>query len=121
MELIAERGSSKGYWSIHKFDTAEELFNLFREYDRKTDTFHGEPKAEEFTWLFLSTSGIHGSYGTIEDWTPENNTLTVLVVSPRIIRMHFANLVFEEEQLPILRRLVRETLAIVAQSQEGNT
>lgn len=110
IKTIAEppRGGD-GYWTISLATTAKDFIDMFPE------------GANYLNWLFLSTSGIHGSYKTLDEWTPESPEITMVAVCPRILHMTFGDVEVSEDQIPILRRLVRETLEAVAQSQEGNT
>ena len=89
------------------------------------------PGADTLNWLFLSTSGVHGSYttledlqrhwGTYEDGEPrESHYLTVLVVQPRTVRVWYGEIEIEREDIPWLAEQVKRTLAGVAESQEGN-
>ena len=84
-------------------------------------------------WLFLSTSGVHGSYGKLDevdehrrelvaDGFDEPPTITFLALQPRTVRSRYGNVIVRtKEDEATLRRLVLETLAAVAASQTGNT
>jgi hypothetical protein len=78
-------------------------------------------------WLFCSTSGVHGSYDTLDDlvWEADDEDevytyLTVLVVQPRIVRIHYGSIPVLPEDVPWLREVVKHTLEGVRESQEGN-
>lgn len=92
--------------------------------------------ANALNWLFLSTSGVHGSYSTLDDCffdpadcpDPEgydpgavNDTITVLIVQPRMVRSYYGDITIGPDDVPWLREQVRLTLAAVAKSQSGNT
>lgn len=80
--------------------------------------------------LFLSTSGLHGTYLSIDDleryWEDADEIgepphhLTVLVVQPRVCRLYFGMVDVAREDLPWLRETVGRTLAGVIASQHGN-
>lgn len=84
-------------------------------------------QADEMNWCFLSTSGVHGSYTTLDDIERgpdedgyEDNHVTVLVVAPRMVRCNYGHIEIRAEDIPWLRRLVASTLEAVAKSQRGN-
>jgi hypothetical protein len=85
-------------------------------------------EADELNWCFLSTSGVHGTYTTLDriEGPPEEDgyvyphEITVLVVAPRMVRMNCGHIKIEPEDIPWLRRLVSSTLEAVARSQKGN-
>jgi hypothetical protein len=81
-----------------------------------------------FNWLFLSTSGVHGSYFTIDylekhikidpDFIPN---ITALVVQPRTVKIFYGNLEeISEDDFAWLRQAVEKTIDAVKRSQEGN-
>src|SRR6476619_1308052 len=79
--------------------------------------------ANKLNWLFLSTSGVHGSYNTIEDAEyilrgedteeeplPNGRTLiTVLIVKPRECVLLWGEVQVNMDDLNYLRKLVRST------------
>jgi hypothetical protein len=84
-------------------------------------------KADLRNWCFFGTSGVHGSYTTIddlddpaEDETADRPYLTVLVVQPRACVILCGNILAHPEDRPWLRTLAASTLRAVAESQEGN-
>lgn len=84
-------------------------------------------EADELNWCFLSTSGVHGSYTSLDDIAAgpdedgyEDNYVTVLVVAPRMIRCNYGHIEISVHDIPWLRRLVSSTLEAVAKSQRGN-
>jgi len=82
-------------------------------------------EADEMNWCFLSTSGIHGTYRTLDDIeAPDSDDspsrITVLVVAPRMVRCGYGDIEVAGEDVPWLRRLVESTLSAVAESQRGN-
>ena len=99
--------------------------------------------SSELNWLFLSTSGVHGSYLTLDDldeqvgwsdarWREEycldddeviekDLVITVLVVQPRVCVLRYGRIALTPADIPYLRRVVTRTLAGVAATQVGNT
>lgn len=91
-------------------------------------------RADELNWLLCSTSGVHGSYVTLEDCErllrhpdPEETlggdtevTITILVIQPRIVRTYWGDLPITLADIPLLRELVTSTLVAVMASQRGN-
>jgi hypothetical protein len=80
-------------------------------------------KADLMNWFFLSTSGVHGSYATLDDlYTGDyGGSITMLVVQPRLVVVRYGEVEVEKDDIPFLRGLVTSTIQAVAQSQEGNT
>jgi hypothetical protein len=78
-------------------------------------------------FVMLSTSGVHGSYCSIDDVLgddddrdEDNKTITILIIQPRIVRMQYGNLHFKREDEPWLRALVESSIAAMAESQKEN-
>jgi hypothetical protein len=78
-----------------------------------------EGKADQMNWCLLSTSGVHGDYGTLDDLEP-GEAITVLVINPRIVGLRYGHFAPEPEDVPWLRALVRSSLEEMAASQDGN-
>lgn len=83
----------------------------------------------ELNWLFLSTSGVHGSYQTLDDIEACDGTdeedecfdeITVLIVCPRLVVMKYGHLPIDRADIPWLRTVVTKTIAGVAKSQAEN-
>lgn len=94
-------------------------YNIYKFSDIKTlKTMFPEAQANELNFVLFSTSGIHGSYITIEDLEKaitDNDpdyegvyTLTVLIIQPRTVTMRYGNIDITAEDLPYLKKL-RET------------
>jgi hypothetical protein len=78
-------------------------------------------EADELNWCFLSTSGVHGSYATLDDVERTGAMeITVLVCAPRMVRMNYGNVMVTPDDVPWLRNLARSTVEAVARSQGGN-
>lgn len=100
------------HYSLQKVSSIEDLKRLFPD---------GE--ANDLNFVLFSTSGVHGSYVTIEDIeaslekygpdlpegdTPDdwvNNDLTVVVVQPRICCLRYGNVAVTLNDMEYLKRL----------------
>jgi hypothetical protein len=100
---------------------------------------------DELNWLFLATSGVHGSYlnldeleaawdspqhalaeGFIEDlaehekWRAGECEITFTIFCPRMVKSYYGNaLIRSKEDFAWLRDAVRKTAAAIAESQKG--
>jgi hypothetical protein len=77
-----------------------------------------EPVADEMNFVLFSTSGVHGSYCTIEDAeaeaVPGDRTVTVLVVHPRTVTLRCGNVtMFTVEDAAYLKALRASSWAVV--------
>jgi hypothetical protein len=97
-------------------------------------------QADEMNFALFSTSGVHGSYITIEqieaslqkyqaerpegnDWPDDyyGDTLTVLIVQPRICCLRYGNVTVTLEDIPYLKRLRESSwLAVAGIGKRGN-
>jgi hypothetical protein len=106
-----------GYYTVRRLHTMADL--------RRTLPATGQADARN--WGFLSTSGVHGSYATLDEIeaqiaerdTPP--TITVLVLKPRTCTLLYGDIEISLADIPYLRELVRTTLHQVTLSQAGNT
>lgn len=76
-------GQSTGSYCIHHpADGMQHLRDIFP-----------DGQANEMNFMLFSTSGVHGSYCTIEkvEKDPELRCVTFLVVQPRIVRLSYGN------------------------------
>jgi hypothetical protein len=75
-----------------------------------------EPVADEMNFCLFSTSGVHGSYCTIEEAEadPEIGEVTVLVVQPRRVMLAYGNVPVTPETAPYLKALRASSQAAVA-------
>jgi hypothetical protein len=77
-------------------------------------TLFPEAQADRENFVLFSTSGVHGSYMTIEDFEEKPNNergwgITFLVVQPRLVSLRFGNVAPQTaEDFTFLKRL-RET------------
>ncbi len=124
MEQVAPDPATKpdrAHYSIHRFDDEVGIQELRRMI----------PVADSMNWLFLSTGGIHGHYGVLDEveerWDEpdteddHHHNITVLVVKPRMVMMHYGTIELRSmDDIQFLRERVTETLDAVAFSQIGN-
>lgn len=110
------------HYSIESISTIGRIKATFPEDDSWDNTLN---------WLFLSTSGVHGSYTTldeIEQYVPDVDdeetyrpTLTALIVQPRTVCIRYGGEIeVAPEDVPYLRHVVARTLEGITRSQEGN-
>ncbi len=99
-------------------------------------------------WLFLGTSGVHGTHGDLDDeekkfdldgeeligeghcddeessayqrWLNKEFSITALVVMPRRVSTAYGNAIFRRDEIPWLRTVVTNTLKGIASSQEAS-
>jgi len=73
------------YYTTNKIETAEAMKTL-RE-------IFPDAQADENNFVLFSTSGVHGSYCTIETCETENDveTVTFLIIKPRIVQTSYGN------------------------------
>ena len=89
-------------------------------------------------WLFLSTSGVHGHYGTLDDidvnfkWdgkqfiarTDEdeiNPSVTVLILCPRTVSVYYGTIeITHPDQIKRLREIATLTQSGIKETQMGN-
>jgi len=77
--------------------------------------------ANELNWLFIGTSGVHGSYAKLEEW-PEKTDFTVLVVRPRLVSCLYGHVDIEkQEQYNWLRENVKKTVDVIEDTQNTFT
>lgn len=97
---------------------------------------------DDINWVFLSTSGVHGSYMNLDDaeklWTdprayreanclaptddlPTEETITVLIVLPRMVTTMFGTATLRSlDDVALLRTRVEQTFAGITERQAGN-
>lgn len=100
----------------------------------------------DINWIFLSTSGVHGTYCTLddvedrlwnlsdeelrkvdyaeddEDWKrPTEDDITVLIVLPRMVTtMYGTAIIRTREDVALLRKRVEQTFKGIERLQKGN-
>lgn len=96
---------------------------------------------KQMNWLVLSTSGVHGTYATLDqieqnmiedDEDPhyqeraldENGNImyfiTVLIIQPRRCTTYYGHVQIQRTDIPWLRQAVTESLAGIERSQREN-
>lgn len=96
--------------------------------------FFPKGEASEFAFVLFSTSGVHGTYATIEeieaslkkygaprpaersdDWPDDcvRNELTFVIVQPRIINLSYGTLYMTLDDVEFLKRLRASSWAVV--------
>lgn len=93
-------------------------YSIDRQQIRSLDelrAYFPEPVADEMNFCLFSTSGVHGSYCTIEDaeTDPDIGEVTVLVVQPRRVFMAYGNVPVNAETAPYLKALRASSLAVL--------
>jgi hypothetical protein len=85
--------------------------------------FFPDGEANDLNFVLFSTSGVHGTYLTIEDIEkdlaePEEDraglTLTTLVVQPRLVCLRYGNIRVHPDDIEWLKRLRASSLAAAA-------
>ncbi len=95
-------------------------------------------EADDINLFIASTSGVHGTYRTLDDiqryhtdpikyrldegieseeYFPE---LTVLVIHPRLVCLRYGNIEVNPDDIPYLRKLINSSIKEMADSQKGN-
>ena len=104
------------HYEILRLETLEDLW----------ECFPGD-RADEMNWLVCSTSGVHGSYVTLdrllERWDDEEGLrfITVLVIQPRLDVLRYGELeLHSHEEVRRLRHIVTSSIAAIVASQQGN-
>lgn len=74
--------------------------------------FFPDGEADEMNFVLFSTSGVHGDYITIEEIKAnliesgrEYEQLTVLVIQPRLVAMHYGYIDVTLGDIPYLKNL----------------
>lgn len=82
-------------------------------------------KADARNWFVASTSGVHGTYDTLDDIEYGKDGhfpthLTVLIIHPRTVVLKFGVIEVHQDDIAYLRGLIGSTLGAIAASQWGN-
>lgn len=105
--------SLQGHYTIGEI---ENMAHLRANFGSKTDY--------ELNWLFCGTSGIHGSYRTLDDLEDEDifpASLTVLIVRPRVCVLLCGLIEVDKVDIPFIRNVVSDTLDAIESTQYPNT
>jgi len=92
------------------------------------EEFFPEAEADDLNWFFTGTSGVHGTYTTLEEiekaWDItdgeqegyEGRNVTVLIVKPRMVTCVYGDVTIEtKEQLSFLKKLAESTKKIISE------
>lgn len=86
----SQRGRESEYYGVFRLMPDADGMSALRE-------FFPDAKADTLNFVLFSTSGVHGSYATIEEVEARlpdvGICITFLVVCPRQVRMHYGNVV----------------------------
>jgi len=78
-----------------------------------------EGECDELNWLFVGTSGVHGSYAKLDEY-PDIDTFTVLIVRPRLVSMIFGHIEIEKHtDVKYLHERVNETVDVIQEVHGG--
>jgi hypothetical protein len=81
---LNDKGTSD-YYSVHRLRGGEGGMEALRQ-------MFPDGEANDLNFVLFSTSGIHGSYCTIEDCEAGDvHDLTFLVIQPRIVALRYGN------------------------------
>jgi len=117
-------GNETNHTHYHVFDGLETIDDLKKIFP--------QGKADSLNWVFLSTSGIHGSYVSLDDLEKDpdfkedideegNANITVLVVHPRMCCIKFGQMRFNlKKDSAYLRGLVKSTVEEIEKFSHGN-
>lgn len=82
----------------------------------------GGASVNEINFVLFSTSGVHGTYGTIEWAEREQSSVTFLIVHPRLVSLRYGNATPETpEDFEFLKDLRAASWREIAQIGRDNT
>lgn len=102
------------HYKIEKLQGIKEIRDIFNDDEEETDW--------TLNWLVLSTSGVHGSYTTLDklDFSDGYACITALIIHPRLVVLRYGEITIAQDDVPYLRMLVSKSLEGINKSQEGN-
>jgi len=74
---------------------------------------------DTLNWLFVGTSGIHGDYGTLDEY-PERDAMTVLIVRPRTVSCLYGVVDVDDADVRWLREQCEKTGKAIHEHQLDN-
>ncbi|MFW9872431.1 MAG: hypothetical protein ACFFG0_04955, partial [Candidatus Thorarchaeota archaeon] len=84
--------------------------------------FFTHDEGNDLNWCFLSTSGVHGSYTTLDEMEQldykGNYDITILIIQPRLCNLFYGNIPISKEDVSYLRHLVSTTIEAIKESQK---
>lgn len=105
-----EPGKHMEHYTMYKFSAIGVLQEMFP-----------ESTCDSMNWVIFSTSGVHGTYTTLDDIERDGEgRLTVTILQPRKISIAYGEIEVTKEDVPFLRKLAQSTLQAFKESQEGN-
>ena len=78
---------------------------------------------DDLNWVLFSTSGVHGTYTSLDDieFDSEPPTdITCLLIFPRLVRLTYGIINLDRDDVPELREICKESLVCIQDSQSGN-
>lgn len=79
-------------------------------------------QADDMNFVMFSTSGVHGTYTTLEEIEEEFTgsdhefcRLTILIVQPRVVCLHYGTILIEREDIPFLKTLRATSAKVMAE------
>jgi hypothetical protein len=93
-----QEGGHYNHFAVHTETALELLRRIFPT---------GE--ANELSFALFSTSGVHGSYSTIEDVEKEGGELTFVIIQPRLCTLHYGNCEPKNEEDFMFLKKLRKT------------
>lgn len=79
-------------------------------------------EANFMNFVLFSTSGVHGSYQTIEEAASdkENADVTFLIVQPRLVCLRYGNVTVTDKNVEYLKKLRASSLAVMSKIGLGD-
>lgn len=74
----------------------------------------------DLNWLFLATSGVHGTYTPMDERETDDQSTTVLIVQPRLVCVLWGHLEIPKHADAAMRQWVKWTTEAVASQAVGN-
>ena len=112
------------HYTIYGFSSIDDLKRIFP-----------EGKANDLNWFVASTSGVHGTYSTLDEIEKSIHTpvseqkedeyypteLTCLIIMPRLVCLTYGCIeITKQEEIDYLRTLISSSLQEIVKTQSGN-
>ena len=123
-DMVDACGNRAETTHYHVFDSIKTIEDL--------KTIFPDGKADDLNWVFLSTSGVHGTYTSLDDLEKDpdyaeniddegNTHITVLVLHPRMCCIKFGEMKFNlKADSAYLRGLVKTTVTEITKFSGRN-
>ncbi len=116
----AELCDHGGHYHIYGFSSIDDIKRVFP-----------EGKANKLNWFVASTSGVHGTYTTLDkiekslslpiDDEERFTELTCLIIMPRMVCVTYGCIeVKSQEEVDFLRKLITSSIEQIAKTQAQN-